>query len=473
MSINLYNKKFEYVRAIKINNELIKIEDIEKNTVLIEKYYHSLKILKDLFDVQNDFDNIIILNNDILFRKESLLIEKDISEESIINEIKSNYISKIISFCSEIGINKDAIIKKLSIKNKNQSIKRYEIINEEINKSEFLKEKVNSISSYTGEKIRILEEKDIVNIFENEKNDKEKGLTISESVNIKRASIIRENIHTTMDYPLMSINYEKINELEDLKKYFPNFKEVIDDIIGYISLSLIGKETYFYMKPILLAGDPGLGKTAFAKSVAKILNLGFKKIPLTTVTAAWVITGLDLSWNGGKAGKIFSILSQTGMANPIIFLDEIDKSKNSETGGNPLDTLHDLLEKETSEDVLDEALNMYINASKINWIATANDLNKIPESILSRFQIFNILDIEKENEKDFVIKNVLSNIIKDIPNGNCFSNEINIEILNLLREKNIRNINNEITRAMGKAARRNLRIKEDEKIVLLKEDFKI
>ena len=75
------------------------------------------------------------------------------------------------------------------------------------------------------------------------------------------------------------------------------------------------------------------------------------------------------------------------MANPIILLDEIDKaSKRRE--GDPRASLHSLLETVTSERVRDISLDFEFNASRVIWIATANELDRIPSSLRSRFQEF-------------------------------------------------------------------------------------
>lgn len=477
MVINLFDKKMEYLRKFDIEGNILMLDDISNFDIAKNRYNEYLKMVFSLFEIKEiryEYDEIIILINDILFKKESRLIEKSPKIENLKVCIKINYMSTVLDIIKKYSLtdNKDNIIKNINlIEDNKDDFNLNDTIAKILSKSNKLKIIHDDITSFKGEKTKIVNLSEIKEIFESEKVAIEKKLDITDSIEIKRASIIRENIHITLDYPVKSINVDIVKNLEDMKTYFPNFVDVIDDIIGYANLSLIGNGSYFYMKPILLAGDPGVGKTAFAKKLSNILNIEFKKLPFTTISAAWVLTGLDLSWNGGKQGKLFNIISNSKIANPIIFLDELDKAKNSDTGGNPLDTLHDLLEKETSTEVLDEALNIYINLSKVNWIATANDLTRIPESILSRFQIFEIKDIDNKIEKFFVIRNVFKNILNDLPNGNVFSDFISDDICEILTNKSIRNISNILSKAIGRSATRHIKDKETGKIEILISDL--
>ena len=76
-------------------------------------------------------------------------------------------------------------------------------------------------------------------------------------------------------------------------------------------------------------------------------------------------------------------------ANPLFLIDELDKAA---AGGNcnPTGPLHSLLEPATSANVVDAMLGITFNARLVIYIATSNDRNKVPESILSRFREFEI-----------------------------------------------------------------------------------
>lgn len=180
----------------------------------------------------------------------------------------------------------------------------------------------------------------------------------------------------------------KAAQFDSLKSNFPHFEEVIDLISGHAFVSQkFGVP--FQIPPILLLGDPGIGKTYFVSELAKLLNLRFYEIGMSTITASFVLSGLSLQWNDAEPGFIANTLADSEIANPIILIDEIDKSSGS---GNysTLGPLYTLLEKHSAKRFKDEALELELNASYINWILTANYSEAIPEPIMSRMMVFNV-----------------------------------------------------------------------------------
>jgi ATP-dependent Lon protease len=489
-NINLYGKEASYVRHFTMDNEKYFLKDInnhdnitiyykefanQTSRLLFDKNLEDVDYLQDIHNMESFFSVI----NDILFKKEFLWIERN-DLDNIMKPLQLALVQSSLGWLNDLKnlgkIDPDRLTK---IKNNTLVIEYIpddkDIVNKIIEESKKgsvrVKHRVDRVNAKSDPKMMILSEEEAVDIFINEEKAIKQGDTISTSPEIRRASILKDNCHMLRPYPLQKVDESAIAKLEEMKIDFPNFVKVIDDVIGFVVLSLLGKQSYFHMKPILLAGDPGVGKTAFAQKVSKILELGFKKLPFTTISAAWVITGLDLSWNGGKQGKLFDFLASTEMANPIVFLDELDKSKQGDSGGNPLDTLHDLLESETSIAVWDEAMNMSMNASKVIWMATANNLDKIPESILSRFQVFTIEDIKEDSQKVHVIKNVYRNMINNMPDPEIFESELDDELAFLIKKNNIRVISNKLSAGIAKAAKREWFSDNKEIIKLIAEDL--
>lgn len=490
-NIELFNKEEDYIRIFTYGCEKIKLSCINDNKSLVISYGLCANLLSNVL-FEKDIDNVAFLENDsnkqefltklnnILFSNNASLInnlEDDdlgLKMQKVLQEVEFSWLNKLKEqeIISEKRL-KDILALKVSVEyipDDTASIMSF--ITDSMASSRRLKHKVERVEKSSDYKISIIKSEDVIDIMENEKKSLEKGDDITNSSEIKRASILKDNAHMIKPYPLKSVKREAIEELEKMKLDFPNFVQVIEDIVGYVVLSSMGKNSYFQMKPILLAGDPGVGKTAFAQKVAKILDLAFQKLPFPTISASWVITGLDLSFKGGKQGKLFDFLAKAEMANPIVFLDELDKSKQSSEGGNPLDILHDLLEGETSTDVIDEAMNLGLNASKIIWMATANHLDRIPESILSRFKIYEIKDIKNESEKIHVIKNVYKNMISNQPNSEIFNTNLSEEVAIEIKDNNIRVINNILSIAIARAAARMYKENQDGLIEITLEDVK-
>lgn len=173
-----------------------------------------------------------------------------------------------------------------------------------------------------------------------------------------------------------------------LRDGYPQFAEVIDAIDNNIFVSSL-IEGPFHMGPILLQGEPGLGKTYFVKQLADVLSLPYFEISLATVTASFTLSGGSLQWSEGNVGELAKIIAKSPVANPIVLLDEVDKCMN-EVRYNPSNVLYSLLEPHTAQRFKDEALELEIDLSHVNWICTANYPELITAPILSRMNVFEI-----------------------------------------------------------------------------------
>src|SRR5882672_2643008 len=166
-------------------------------------------------------------------------------------------------------------------------------------------------------------------------------------------------------------------------------------------LAVSGNEAVQFT-PMLLLGEPGLGKTYFAKKLAHALGTGFEFVSMSSLTAGWVLTGASAQWHNARPGKVAQTLIEGEYANPVVVLDEVDK-----TGGDsrydPMGALYALLERDTASHFKDEFIDVDMDASHILWIATANDENVIPEPILNRMNVYPIERPDAEGSRRIAI----------------------------------------------------------------------
>jgi ATP-dependent Lon protease len=176
--------------------------------------------------------------------------------------------------------------------------------------------------------------------------------------------------------------------MEELFDELPNFTAVLEDIRKQLALC-IDSEDAVELPPMLLLGAPGIGKTHFARRIAQLLGTGFGFVPMSSLTAGWILGGASSQWKNAKPGKVFETFLNGDYANPVMVVDEIDKA-SAEGQYDPLGPLYGLLEVDTAARFVDEFAEVPIDASGAVWFATANDAARIPEPILNRMHVYEI-----------------------------------------------------------------------------------
>lgn len=170
---------------------------------------------------------------------------------------------------------------------------------------------------------------------------------------------------------------------------FINLREPIEKLRIDLTLANAMRPEDFRIRPILLVGSPGVGKTHFALQLAEVLGVPTKRWSAGGAQAAFQLTGSDRHWSPSSSGLILETLAHNSSASPIFVLDEVDKI--STDGKYPVfPALLDLLEQETARAFQDNFLAMDFDASRIIYVLTANDLNDVPSPILSRVEVFEI-----------------------------------------------------------------------------------
>lgn len=168
------------------------------------------------------------------------------------------------------------------------------------------------------------------------------------------------------------------------------------------------------LPPLLLYGPPGVGKTHFCESLAKVLGVPVRRHPMDQAETSGALLGSDAVWGNSRYGLVFDLLGLGEYANPLVILDELDKAQSiSKTSGgfsSPTGVLHSLLEPVSAAQVRDISLDLELDASQIAWIATANYPWWVPATLRSRFKEFFIMPPDAEQAIQLsrsVVKNAL------------------------------------------------------------------
>ncbi len=177
-------------------------------------------------------------------------------------------------------------------------------------------------------------------------------------------------------------------DFDALEDELPNFGAVLDDLRKQIALCL-ETEDPLELTPMLLLGDPGIGKTHFARRLSRLLGTGYGFVSMSSLTAGWVLSGASSQWKNSRTGKVFDTVVHGDYANPVLVVDEIDKA-SADGQYDPLGPLYSLLEQDTAREFVDEFADVPVDCSEIVWVATANDAGRIPDPILNRMNVYEI-----------------------------------------------------------------------------------
>jgi ATP-dependent Lon protease len=236
--------------------------------------------------------------------------------------------------------------------------------------------------------------------------------------------------------------------MDQLYDELPNFHEALDDLKRQLALCADSRDA-LELSPMLLLGPPGVGKTHFAREVAQLLGTGMGFISMSSMTAGWVLSGSNSQWKGARPGKVFETLVDGQYANPVMVVDEIDKS-GGEHAYDPLGALYSLLEHDTAGVFTDEFAEVPIDASQVIWVATANDLCGIPDPILNRVNVFEIA-MPDEQAASKIASKLYRSIRADHDWGRRFDPELPDGVLGALSRLAPREMRRALMTAFGNA----------------------
>lgn len=203
-----------------------------------------------------------------------------------------------------------------------------------------------------------------------------------------------------------------LQPLEDLAAKQPHMKEVVKFVIDQINLAR-HSDRPVRLQPMLLVGEAGVGKTHFVQSLAQALATTIHIERMDTDLSNSFLLGSDSKWSNTRHGLLFEQVVLGQHANPVIVLDEIDKSQRSSRYGSPLGALYSVLEPLSAQSVTDISLSFTFDASQVTWIATANEAMLLDQPLRTRLKEFHIMP-PTANECLVLAAEVMRSVIESV-----------------------------------------------------------
>lgn len=168
---------------------------------------------------------------------------------------------------------------------------------------------------------------------------------------------------------------------ERLVEEFPYAVAVIDELLN----RLVGRD-HVHIRPTVLVGTPGCGKTRLARRLCEELAVPFELVSCGGLNDS-SIGGTARRWTSGEPSLAVLSIRRHRCAGPVVILDEIEKVGTSRHNGNVHDVLVGLFERETSQRWFDPYVESPCDLSHVSWLMTANTLATVPSVLLDRCRV--------------------------------------------------------------------------------------
>ncbi|MDY2826661.1 MAG: endopeptidase La [Eubacteriales bacterium] len=204
------------------------------------------------------------------------------------------------------------------------------------------------------------------------------------------SSVLRGYLDTCLEIPYGRRTKDRV-DLTAARKILDadhdGLTKVKERILEYLAVKKLNPE--LGNQVLCLVGPPGVGKTSVAQSLAHAMNRKYVRVSLGGIRDEADIRGHRKTYLGAMPGRIIAALTQAGVCNPLILLDEIDKMTH-DAHGDPASAMLEVLDGEQNKHFRDHFVEMPFDLSECVFIATANSLSGIPKPLIDRMEVIEL-----------------------------------------------------------------------------------
>ena len=333
------------------------------------------------------YDRILNYLNTINASDRANMVLKDIYEEKTMYDLENKIDAKV-------KMEIDNSQKEYYIRERIKAM-REELNENEDNEPEIIRQKIAKLKA----------PKSII-----ERLNKEIKKYETTNINSPEKSVIDNYIHWLLELPWSNKTKDN-DDLKQVKRLLNKSHYGLEDVkLRIIEYLAVKKMTNSLKSPIIcLVGPPGVGKTSLAISIAKAINRNFVKMSVGGIRDVNEIMGHRRTYVGASPGRIIEAMKKAGSINPLFLIDEIDKMSH-DYDGDPASALLEVLDPEQNSFFSDNYIEEEYDLSNVMFIATANNIEDIPEALKDRLEIVSLSGYTEYEKLDIAKKHLLPKI---------------------------------------------------------------